>query len=119
MIETNSFSEGLRIGHSVNHALHGCGNRAKFIRLKLFLLVFMTVLLGLAPQSMRGQELSATLSGSVTDVSGAVIPHATITIALNGVNGTARSVVSDGAGNYSAPNLTGWNVFHHCGGRRL
>ena len=35
-----------------------------------------------------------------------MIPHAAITITLNGVNGTARVVESDGAGNYVATNLT-------------
>ncbi len=53
----------------------------------------------------RGQELSATLSGTVTDTSGAVIPRVTITIARNGVNGTSRVVQSDGSGNYVATNL--------------
>jgi hypothetical protein len=54
----------------------------------------------------RAQELSATLSGTVTDPAGAVIPHASIAIALNGVNGTARVVESDSSGSYTATNLT-------------
>jgi Carboxypeptidase regulatory-like domain/TonB-dependent Receptor Plug Domain len=64
------------------------------------------MLLVFCQSPMRGQELSATLSGSVTDSTGAVIPHAAITITLNGLNGTARAVVSDAAGNYVATNLT-------------
>ncbi len=105
MIEMNPFSEGLCIRQSVNHAAHGCGKKVRFTGLKLCLLLFMTILLGLAPQKMRGQELSATLSGTVTDTSGALIPHAAVTITLNGVNGGARVVESDGAGNYVATNL--------------
>jgi hypothetical protein len=54
----------------------------------------------------RAQELAATLSGTVTDSTGASIPHASIAIALNGVNGTARVVESDASGNFTATNLT-------------
>src|ERR1700675_2054926 len=50
----------------------------------LFWLV--TILTLLCPLMVRAQELAATLSGTVTDSSGAVIPHVAITIALNGVN---------------------------------
>ncbi|WP_263353177.1 TonB-dependent receptor [Acidicapsa acidisoli] len=60
----------------------------------------------LCPLIGRAQELTATLSGVVTDSSGAVIPHALVTITLNGDNGIARQVESDGSGNYVATNLT-------------
>jgi hypothetical protein len=66
----------------------------------------LVVLLLLCPLMGRAQELAATLSGVVTDTSGAVIPHVAISITLNGVNGTARAVESDAAGNYTATNLT-------------
>jgi len=66
----------------------------------------LAVLLLLCPLMGRAQELAATLSGVVTDTSGAVIPHVAISITLNGVNGTARAVESDAAGNYTATNLT-------------
>jgi Carboxypeptidase regulatory-like domain/TonB-dependent Receptor Plug Domain len=69
----------------------------------LFWLV--TILLLLCPITSRAQELAATLSGTVTDSSSAVIPNAVITITQNGVNGTARVLESDGYGNYTAPNL--------------
>ena len=62
-------------------------------------------LLLLCPFIGHAQELTATLSGTVTDTSGAVIPHVSITINLSGVNGTARTVESDGSGNYTATNL--------------
>jgi hypothetical protein len=70
------------------------------------LFMALTILLLFLPSMGRTQELSATLSGTVTDSSGAVIPHASISIALNGVNGTARVVESDTAGSYTATNLT-------------
>jgi hypothetical protein len=54
----------------------------------------------------RAQELTATLSGLVADSTGAVIPNASISIALNGVNGAPRVATSDGNGNYVATNLT-------------
>ena len=71
-----------------------------------WLLGLLTILLLLCPLSSRAQELAATLSGTVTDTSGAVIPNATVTITLNGVNGTARVVESDASGYYKATNLT-------------
>jgi len=67
-------------------------------------LLVLVLLLGAKMGS--AQELSATLNGSVTDASGAVIPHAAITILQNGVNGGARVVESDSIGNYLATNLT-------------
>jgi len=71
-----------------------------------FLLGLLAIALLLTAQIGRAQELSATLSGNVTDASGAVIPNATINITQNGVNGVARVVVSDSIGHYLAPNLT-------------
>ena len=58
------------------------------------------------PLILRAQELSATLSGIVSDSTGAVIPNATVTITLNGVGGASRVVQSDGTGFYKATNLT-------------
>jgi hypothetical protein len=63
------------------------------------------LLLALAPMG-RAQELAATLSGTVTDSAGALVAHATVTIALNGVAGAKRTVQTDGIGNYVATNLT-------------
>jgi hypothetical protein len=70
-----------------------------------FLLALLAIALLLCPLAARAQELAATLSGVVTDSSGAVIPRAAITITLNGVNGIARAVESDANGNYVATNL--------------
>ena len=55
--------------------------------------------------SLPAQELAATLAGSVTDATGAVIDHATVTITQNGTNGSSRTVETDHSGNYSVTNL--------------
>jgi hypothetical protein len=68
--------------------------------------MLLTILLLSLPTMGRAQELSATLTGTVTDASGAMIPHASIAIALNGVNGTVRVLETDTSGNYTATNLT-------------
>ena len=63
------------------------------------------ILLLTCPVISRAQELAATLSGTVTDPSSALVPNATVTITENGVNGAARVVQTDGNGRYLAPNL--------------
>ncbi|MGH9439248.1 MAG: carboxypeptidase regulatory-like domain-containing protein, partial [Terriglobia bacterium] len=54
--------------------------------------------------SARAQVTGATLSGTVTDPSGAVIPHAKISI-KNTATGVTRNSIANSAGLYSAPNL--------------
>ena len=67
----------------------------------------MALILLFSLGTTRAQELQATLSGTVTDPTGAVIPHAKVTITLNEVSGAARVVVeTDAEGNYTATNLT-------------
>ena len=90
----------------LNSPLECSAQRKSSIKRPLPVFCLLTFLLLLCPLVVRGQELAATLSGTVTDTTGAVIPHAAIKITLNGVNGTARLVESDGSGNYVAPNLT-------------
>jgi hypothetical protein len=50
-----------------------------------------------------GQE-TATITGSVTDPTGAAIPNATVTV-INSATGTSRNFTSTGSGNYSATDL--------------
>jgi hypothetical protein len=78
--------------------------RSSFIKGCTCLLLSMAILLVFCPLA-RGQELAGTFTGTVTDTSGAEIPHATISITLNGVSGTPRVVQSNDAGNYTATNL--------------
>lgn len=89
----------------VNHVPDVSRKKASFNLGHSCTVFLMALLLVFGFHAALGQELAATLSGAVTDTSGAVIPHATITITLNGVLGTARVVESDGTGNYVAPNL--------------
>jgi len=51
-----------------------------------------------------GQQVNATLGGTVRDASGAVVPQATLT-AKNENTGVAVATVSDGLGNYIFPSL--------------
>ncbi len=74
------------------------------------LLVAILVLLTLGcPMLMKGQELGATLSGTVTDPTGAVIAGATVTIAQNGVNGVSRTIQTNARGSYTVTNLAAGN----------
>jgi hypothetical protein len=57
----------------------------------------------------KGQELAATLTGRVTDPSGATISDATVTIVQNGVNGASRTLQTDAHGSYTATNLAAGN----------
>ena len=68
-------------------------------------LFFITLLLSLfCSIYSQAQVAGATLSGSVTDPSGASIPNATVSIKNIGT-GEVREVSSNGDGFYSAPNL--------------
>ncbi|MGA9672854.1 MAG: TonB-dependent receptor [Terracidiphilus sp.] len=88
-----------------NASLEGSGKVVSFFQKRTFSMLLVMVLL-FSPLIMGAQELSATLSGVVTDSSGAVIPHASVAIALAGVNGAARVMETDDNGNYVATNLT-------------
>ena len=61
------------------------------------------ILLGCSTMS-RAQELTATLTGVVTDSTSAVIPNATVSITQTGTN-AIRTVQSDGSGNYVFSNV--------------
>ena len=65
------------------------------------LLVALPVLM---PLASNAQVAGATLTGTVTDASGAVVGNAEISI-TNQANGEVRSLKVDTAGVYSAPNL--------------
>jgi len=105
MSKISRLSNRFRPGLPVHHARNVSAKRVSPKLGPLHLLLLTFVLLAFGPLGLRGQELSATLSGSVTDTTGAVVPHATVTITQNGVNGSSRVVVSDGAGTYVATNL--------------
>ena len=54
-------------------------------------------------------QVSAVISGTVTDQSGAVVPNATVT-ATNTETGAAREMTADGAGHYQISFAPGWPV---------
>src|SRR6266550_382080 len=60
----------------------------------------------LAPWETRtyAQVVGATLSGTVTDASGAIVPNAHVSV-RNPATGVTREVTVDAAGFYAAPNL--------------
>jgi hypothetical protein len=54
--------------------------------------------------SATGQTTTGTLSGTVRDTSGAVVPHAKMTL-TNSATGVSRSLESDAEGRYSLTNI--------------
>src|SRR5713226_4577756 len=71
-------------------------------RVAVSALVILAVTIAASPAS--AQVSGATLSGTITDPSGAVIAGAQVSIA-NKATGVTRAVTTDAAGLYSAPNL--------------
>ncbi len=55
------------------------------------------------------QEIYGTLSGTVTDSTGAVVSGASVTVHNNETNTDFRTVTTDGSGNYSVTNLPAGN----------
>lgn len=72
---------------------------------RLVILISVTVaLLQLSPASSRAQVIGATLLGTVSDPTGAVIPNATVSI-LSTATGVVRNTATNNVGLYNAPNL--------------
>ena len=65
-------------------------------------ILFASILL--LTNGARAQVAGATLTGTVTDSSGAVVPKAQVTI-TDVATGVARKITADNVGLYSAPNL--------------
>jgi len=100
MISMRPANERGLLSRCVNRMQHRYASGRSSINGCSSLLAMLAIALMLCPHAGSAQELAATLSGVVTDTSGAVIPHASVTITLNGVNGFSRAVESDGNGNY-------------------
>ncbi|PYR03303.1 MAG: hypothetical protein DMF97_02300, partial [Acidobacteria bacterium] len=66
--------------------------------------VLIACLFAIGTGTALAQSTFATLTGTVTDSSGAVLPGVTITLTNIGTEGT-RSLVTDDVGNYLVPNL--------------
>ncbi len=75
------------------------------IRIHFAVIVIFILLLGLGVASrLEAQVVGATLSGTITDSSGAVVPKATVTI-RNTATGIVRTVSTNETGFYTAPNV--------------
>ena len=79
---------------------HRRKNPIYFIESLAMLLVFLVSV----SVPVQGQGAGGTLSGAVTDPTGAVIPTAKITL-KNIATGVTREITVDSAGFYIAPNL--------------
>ena len=66
--------------------------------------VVFTSLFLLSPTSVAAQSTFATLTGTITDASGGVLPRVTVTV-TNTATQTMRTTVTDDVGNYVVPNL--------------
>jgi hypothetical protein len=64
----------------------------------------LIVLVMMAFATSAWAQAEASITGKVTDVSGAAVPGATVTL-RNAENGFTRKVTTDGAGRYDAPSL--------------
>ena len=69
------------------------------------LLLSVALLLAVVLSQAAAQVTGATLSGTVTDPSGSVIPHATVTV-TNVSQGTERASTTNKDGDYTLPNVT-------------
>jgi hypothetical protein len=72
------------------------------------LCVLIWLALGPAARSQSGN--ASSISGTVTDPSGAVVTNATVTI-HNAVSGYDRTAATDGSGNFDFPNVP-FNPYH-------
>ncbi|HTV82247.1 MAG TPA: carboxypeptidase regulatory-like domain-containing protein [Acidobacteriaceae bacterium] len=97
---------------TANHAVRYHGSepawpRTRFAgaasRLTLLVIAGLCVLF-LAPQQARAQEFRATISGTVTDPSGAVVAGAQVTVRETNTGALARAI-SDSSGQYVVPFL--------------
>jgi protocatechuate 3,4-dioxygenase beta subunit len=74
------------------------------MRRKLLSLVAAAILLSPLPAFAQiGQ--TATLAGTVTDSTGAVLPGATVTVSSESLIGGSRTTTTDANGNYRFPAL--------------
>lgn len=68
-------------------------------------LALLSLLLVGLPAITAAQELGATLSGTVSDASGAVVPGATVVVHNDATNQDVRTVTTNNTGNYTVSNL--------------
>src|ERR1700683_1018891 len=75
-----------------------------------FVFLFFPFLLLSPAMYLQAQTAAVTITGTITDASGAVIPGATVTIE-NPVSGLSRTAKTDASGQYRFTNLP-FNPYH-------
>ena len=83
--------------------IQGGGTMTRSLKAALISMVLICIA-AVSPNVLRAQEYRGSLSGRVTDQSGAVIPSARITV-KNIATGTTQIIASSKDGNYQALNL--------------
>jgi Carboxypeptidase regulatory-like domain/TonB-dependent Receptor Plug Domain len=82
-----------------NRFAGGGGVGEQWFKLRVLSYVLLAVLLA-TPFGLHAQAISGTITGTVTDQTGAAVPGATITVINTGTNATATAK-SDGQGNFT------------------
>src|SRR5579859_8275341 len=67
--------------------------------------ITIAILLFLSAFAVMAQETTGTILGTVTDTTGAIIPHAKVTVTNTDRNAVLRTVPADNNGYYVAPLL--------------
>lgn len=80
----------------------GCSVNARSVLRLVFSVMVILTMLGVA--RLHAQVVGATLSGTITDQSGGVVPKANVAI-VNNATAETRTVITNADGIYSAPNL--------------
>jgi hypothetical protein len=75
------------------------------IRRSLWLLVSLLLVFLAVTGTALGQELAATLTGTVTDPSGAIVPNATILVHSQDTNADVRTVITSSTGSFNITNI--------------
>src|SRR5947199_6031372 len=73
-------------------------------RTRCFLIALSSIILSISPISMA-QQVAATLTGTVTDPSGAVVPGATVVVRNDATGTDVRTVTTTDTGNFNITNL--------------
>ncbi|MDQ2834747.1 MAG: TonB-dependent receptor [Acidobacteriota bacterium] len=76
------------------------------MQMKTYKLCASVFFLVLCLATVHAQELAASLTGIVTDPSGAVLVNATVEISDTAIKGSSRKVQTDNSGSYTVTNLS-------------
>ncbi len=93
--------------------------RKEMLNLGKLALIFLAavVVLALTPTAGWGQNVYGSLTGIVTDSSGAAIANATVTL-TNKDNAEKRTIETDASGNYTFVNILPGRYNYHCADRK-